>query len=77
MKFLSFYMLEGNEQVMRKKIIQGNETKDYVPILKESGLIPSQSLIVNNWININCVPGPVVINESLIFDYRVFEKINK
>ena len=29
------------------------------------------------WININCVPGPVVINESLIFDYRVFEKINK
>ena len=55
MKFLSFYRLEGNEQVMRKKIIQGNETKDYVPILKESGLIPSQSLIVNNWININCV----------------------
>jgi hypothetical protein len=55
MKFLSFYILEGNEQVMRKKIIQGNETKDYVPILKESGLIPSQSLIVNNWININCV----------------------
>ena len=29
------------------------------------------------WINLNCVPGPVVIDEDLVFNYRVFNKINK